>query len=120
LTARIPSVQTLADFLPGKNSGDQQLADIWLRVGKCIREFHDAGVWHADLNARNILLNADSRVFLIDFDRAKFSPGRAVNGEGNLRRLKRSLAKLWPPGEISTMQIAWTQLKAGYDGQHLC
>ncbi len=109
MTAVISSAQTLADVLPG-NEG------IWGDVGKCIRRFHDAGVWHADLNARNILLDADLRVFLIDFDRARFTPGKVVNGEGNLKRLKRSLVKLWPTGELSAMQTAWTQLIAAYHG----
>jgi 3-deoxy-D-manno-octulosonic acid kinase len=67
------------------------------------------------LNARNILLDAESQVFLIDFDRARFRPGERVNGEGNLNRLKRSLAKLWPANEKSAQQLAWTELKAGYD-----
>ena len=109
MTARISSAQTLADVLPGNEA-------IWGSVGKCIRRFHDAGVWHADLNARNILLDADMRVFLIDFDRARFMPGKVVNGEGNLKRLKRSLVKLWPTGELSAMQTAWTQLIAAYHG----
>jgi len=62
------------------------------------------------------LLDADLRVFLIDFDRARFTPGKVVNGEGNLKRLKRSLVKLWPTGELSAMQTAWTQLIAAYHG----
>jgi 3-deoxy-D-manno-octulosonic acid kinase len=110
MTARISSAQTLADILPG-NDGYEGL---WESVGKCIRRFHDAGVWHADLNARNILLDENSQVFLIDFDRARFTPGKAVNGQGNLKRLKRSLTKLWPPGELSAMQPAWAQLTAAY------
>jgi len=110
MTARILPAQTLADVLPG-NDGYEGL---WESVGKCIRRFHDAGVWHADLNARNILLDENSQVFLIDFDRARFTPGKAVKGQGNLKRLKRSLTKLWPPGELSAMQPAWAQLKAAY------
>ena len=112
MTARISSAQTLADVLPG-NDGYEGL---WESVGKCMRRFHDAGVWHADLNARNILLDENSQVFLIDFDRARFKPGKAVNGQGNLKRLKRSLTKLWPPGELPAMQPAWAQLKAAYHG----
>ena len=110
MTARILPAQTLADVLPG-NDGYEGL---WESVGKCIRRFHDAGVWHADLNARNILLDENSQVFLIDFDRARFTPGKAINGQGNLKRLKRSLTKLWPTGELSAMQPAWDQLTAAY------
>jgi len=116
LTALIPSAQTLAELLPGTNGADEAVVDVWPRIGRCIRQFHDAGVWHADLNARNILLDSRFQVFLIDFDRSRYTPGKAVNGKGNLNRLKRSLAKLWPPGELAAMQAAWAQLKAGYYG----
>ena len=116
MTVRIASARTLADVLPGNNGGDHIDADCWAGIGHCIRRFHDAGVWHADLNARNILLDADLQVFLIDFDRARFTPGKAINGEGNLKRLKRSLSKLWPTDELSAMHSAWAQLKAAYYG----
>ena len=111
MMAGIVSATTLADVLTGDSIAD----GIWASVGKCIRRFHDAGVWHADLNARNILLDDDFQVFLIDFDRARFRPGKAVNGEGNLNRLKRSLVKLWPAGKRPAMQTAWTALKVAYD-----
>ena len=116
LTVRIPSAKTLADLLPAKNSSAENVTDLWQRIGRCVRKFHDAGVWHADLNARNILLDAEFQVFLIDFDRARYTPGKVVNGQGNLKRLKRSLAKLWPTAELSSLQMAWAQLKVGYDG----
>jgi 3-deoxy-D-manno-octulosonic acid kinase len=116
MTARILSAQTLADTLPGRTRNSDTVDDLWEKVGKCIRRFHDAGVWHADLNARNILLDKQSQVFLIDFDRARFRPGSAVKGEGNLHRLERSLAKQWPKEEMPAMRSAWTQLKTGYYG----
>jgi len=111
MTARIEGAQTLVDVLPeAKNS-----TELWADVGKCIRRFHDAGLWHADLNARNILLNSERQAYLIDFDRARFTPGKKVDGQGNLNRLKRSLVKLWPETRLSELQPAWVQLKAGYD-----
>jgi 3-deoxy-D-manno-octulosonic acid kinase len=110
MTARIEGAQTLADLLPG----DETAVELWADVGKCIRRFHQAGVWHADLNARNILLDAESRVFLIDFDRARFTPGKAVNGENNLARLNRSLVKLWPASKASKLQPAWDYLMEAY------
>ena len=116
MTARIASVQTLADMLPGNQDGSDLQAGHWESIGKCIRRFHDAGVWHADLNARNILLDAGFQVYLIDFDRARFTPGKAVNGEGNLNRLKRSLSKLWSADALSALQPAWAQLEAAYHG----
>ncbi|MEM6641278.1 MAG: 3-deoxy-D-manno-octulosonic acid kinase [Pseudomonadota bacterium] len=62
------------------------------RAGRCIRRFHTAGVWHADLNADNILLTDDS-VYLIDFDRGERRAGTHWQ-QGNLDRLARSLDKL--------------------------
>lgn len=116
ITARIPAVQTLADLLPGYNEDSALDAAVWGSIGKCIRQFHAAGLWHADLNARNIMLNDRSEVFLIDFDRARLTPGKAVNGEGNLQRLHRSLIKHWPAAEIAALEPAWAQLEAGYHG----
>jgi len=116
ITARIPTVQTLADLLPANNQDAVLNAAVWGSIGKCIRQFHDTGLWHADLNARNIMLNDRSEVFLIDFDRARFTPGKAVQGEGNLQRLHRSLTKLWPAAKIAMLEPAWAQLEAGYHG----
>ena len=111
MTMRIDSSTTLADSL----TGEALAKDVWADVGKCVRRFHDAGLWHADLNARNILLDAKHQVFLIDFDRARYRPGKAVNGEGNLKRLKRSLTKFWPAGDLSALHLAWAELEMAYD-----
>ena len=116
MTMRIPSAQTLADMLPGKTGAPYLDAAFWKDVGKCIRRFHNAGVWHADLNARNILLDDELKVFLIDFDRAHFTPGKAVNGKRNLERLKRSLLKLWPEDTLPVMESSWDHFRAGYHG----
>lgn len=65
----------------------------WLAVGALIRRFHDAGVYHADLNIHNILMNHKGKMWLIDFDRGRFVEPNASNLETNLSRLKRSLEK---------------------------
>ncbi len=111
MTMLITAAKPLADLL----TGDDPDANVWAAVGRCVRRFHDAGVWHADLNVRNILMGAGSQVFLIDFDRARYRPGTRVKGEGNLNRLKRSLRKHWPASATSALPVAWTALMAGYD-----
>lgn len=116
ITARIPGARTLVEFFPGNPTGLVPGAGFWEDVGRCIRRFHDAGVWHADLNARNILLDEDLRVHLIDFDRARYTPGTAVDGKRNLERLKRSLDKLWPATGVEELRAAWLQLRSGYHG----
>jgi len=111
ITMRIAHTRTLADILPGD---PQQGSDVWENVGRCIRQFHRAGVWHADLNARNILLDREMKVYLIDFDRARLMTGTEVNGKRNLDRLKRSLEKLWPASQHTLLQPAWNRLRAAY------
>lgn len=111
MTACIPSAKTLADVVAG--AGETE--GLWASVGRCIRKFHSAGAWHADLNARNILLDSDSRVYLIDFDRARLQAGEPVNGERNLKRLKRSLVKFWPTNQLAELDSAWTELKVAYN-----
>lgn len=64
----------------------------WRAVGAAVAQMHSAGVYHADLNCHNILLDAAGKVWLIDFDRCGRRPPGAWQG-GNLQRLRRSLRK---------------------------
>lgn len=111
ITMRIAHTCTLADILPGD---PHRCDDAWENVGRCIRQFHRAGVWHADLNARNILLDREMKAYLIDFDRARLMGGTEVNGKRNLDRLRRSLEKLWPENQKTLLQPAWNRLQAAY------
>ncbi|GAA0206109.1 3-deoxy-D-manno-octulosonic acid kinase [Kangiella japonica] len=67
--------------------------DEWVRVGALIKEFHNKGVYHSDLNIHNILLSDSGKMWLIDFDKGHFVEPNASHLEGNLSRLKRSLLK---------------------------
>ncbi len=67
----------------------------WRLIGKTIRRFHNKNVFHADLNAHNILLLAEKdQVFLVDFDRGFICEKRNAWQQANLNRLKRSFKKL--------------------------
>ncbi|GAA5176538.1 3-deoxy-D-manno-octulosonic acid kinase [Modicisalibacter zincidurans] len=86
LTVRLAGARALAECLEGN---DPALLE---RVGATIRRFHAAGLDHVDLNARNLLITPDERVWLIDLDRCRLRrPGDWQNA--NLERLQRSLAK---------------------------
>jgi 3-deoxy-D-manno-octulosonic acid kinase len=89
VTLRIDDSQTLADALLTRSLDETQ----WRVVGRCIRRFHDHGIWHADLNARNILLDAGGNVYLVDFDRGRFRHIGETWKAANLTRLQRSLLK---------------------------
>ena len=116
ITEAIAESHTLASVLPGAVSGPGMSDQNWVDIGTCIRRFHEAGVWHADLNARNILLDSAGQVYLVDFDRARLKPGKRLRGEDNLNRLYRSLTKFWPVDDSQALRAAWEKLRAGYDG----
>ena len=74
-------------------------SQIWSRIGTMIRKFHAAGIQHVDLNANNILIDEQEKLYLIDFDRCvqrKYSQTWGIKG---LQRLKRSLLKLQKTNE---------------------
>ncbi|WP_136064982.1 3-deoxy-D-manno-octulosonic acid kinase [Modicisalibacter radicis] len=90
LTVRLAGARALADCLVDDVAGaDPALLE---RVGATIRRFHDAGLDHVDLNARNLLITPDESVWLIDLDRCRLR--RRGNWQNaNIERLQRSLAK---------------------------
>ncbi|SHE71624.1 3-deoxy-D-manno-octulosonic acid kinase [Modicisalibacter ilicicola DSM 19980] len=103
LTVRLIGARTLAELLP---EADAALLE---RVGTTIRRFHRAGLDHVDLNARNLLVTADGRVWLIDLDRCRLRrPGRWQ--QANLARLERSLARFSP----DDARTGWRPLWQGY------
>lgn len=67
-------------------------------VARAIFDMHEAGVWHADLNATNILVDEGGKVWLIDFDKSHREDLSEERRQSNMLRLHRSLAKLAGPG----------------------
>ncbi|MCL7974678.1 MAG: 3-deoxy-D-manno-octulosonic acid kinase [marine benthic group bacterium] len=112
-TRRIAGTMPAAESLHRSRSGEIRL--IMEEIGRSIRACHDAGGWHADLNAWNLLVSEsrpDLPVMLIDWDRGRIVTG-GVTGRSrraNLARLQRSLRKL---GLHSALD-AWPHLERGY------
>jgi len=89
ITVKIENSMTLADVLEKKPLSDQ----LWEKVGASIKSFHQHDIYHADLNARNILLTEAGDVYLIDFDNSYVRVTSTAWKMENLARLKRSLLK---------------------------
>jgi len=115
ITGLIHQTRTLAEAVSEGVSGAGLSARYWPEIGRCIRRFHDAGVVHPDLNARNILLGSDgSEIHLIDFDRAYFRRDAVQSFRSNLDRLHRSLTKFWPSSPADDLETCWAGLMSGY------
>ena len=84
-------VQRIPQAVPLANRLDQADPNA---VAAAVLKIHEAGVWHADLNAYNVLLDAAQHVWIIDFDRAKRCSMHAKHRQQNLLRLRRSLVKV--------------------------
>jgi len=112
MTRRIAHAQTLAECL---SSGrlDGEMAEL---VGALVARFHRAGIWHADLNAHNILVT-DDELYLIDFDRGRQRKPADSWQQANLLRLRRSLVKLGAAaqGEPVFEETLWKPLIYRYE-----
>lgn len=109
LTALVPGVKTLAQRI----AGDFPSGQTWERLGATLARFHAEGVFHADLNAHNILLDHQHDAWLIDFDRGELrTPARGWQ-QANLQRLQRSLHKLGAAAD-ARYAAAWEALVRGY------
>lgn len=87
----------------------------WAQTGVMIRKFHDASVYHPDLNCFNILISGDQS-YLIDFDKARYRMALFPDWRHHtLERLRRSILKLpkdaWPGYSLDE---AWDSLMTGY------
>ena len=105
VTAEVAQATTLLEALRGApdRAARHGLA---AAAGRAVAALHKAGVFHADLNLRNILVHPGPegvRIALLDFDRAWLGPAPlgARARRRNLRRLVRSLAKLDPDGTLA-------------------
>ena len=90
ITKRIP----LAHSLSSQISKNELSDELWRLLGKTIRQFHQQGVYHADLNAHNILIDEQEKFYLIDFDKGELRTPSNAWQRANIERLHRSLLKL--------------------------
>ncbi|VAW53830.1 3-deoxy-D-manno-octulosonic acid kinase [hydrothermal vent metagenome] len=112
ITEEIKNAKTLSDVLSNNVLND----DNWQKIGRCIKQFHQKNIYHADLNARNILLTEDLKIYLIDFDNSYIRLGSSAWKMANLSRLKRSLLKFKnKTANFYFTEDCWSSLLLGYN-----
>ena len=110
LIERLPDVRTLADRaqVAGKDAP-------WEEAGRLVARFHRAGLDHADLNAHNLLFNAQGGGWMIDFDRGALRIPATGWREANLMRLRRSLLKSRGARSNAEVLQDYARLRRAYD-----
>jgi 3-deoxy-D-manno-octulosonic acid kinase len=114
LTSRIENAEDLVSTLQKKPLESL----MWYRIGVMIKQFHQKGIYHHDLNCHNILLDNTQKVWLIDFDRCEQRDlTQSNNGwpQKNIDRLLRSFNK--EQLRLNTFywnEQDWYQLIKGY------
>jgi lipopolysaccharide kinase (Kdo/WaaP) family protein len=103
MTAEVPNAGDLGDFLAHTAAPNERLA-AWRATARLLQRLAQTGVWHPDLNAKNVLIlppDDDSggarslhTAIVLDIDRVRLVvPGDPQLAEANLERLLRSLRK---------------------------
>ncbi len=106
---------TLASRLFDYRLSDQQ----WFDLGRLIKRMHQAHIFHADLNANNILIDETGGYSIIDFDKAKILELSESKAESNIQRLLRSLKKIQASRNQRNLSFnfelqQWQKLLEGY------
>ena len=110
ITQRIPDARPLQDIIVEKTLSPK----VWSAIGAEVRNLHNHGVFHSDLNCRNIMMDTRDKVWFIDFDKCeKRTPGQWT--QANLERLRRSLRKTANENPaLHWREEDWDELLSGY------
>lgn len=113
LTQTIDNARDLFDIL---KAGHADQVD-WKKIGQVIQRFHSQGIYHSDLNCHNIMIDADEKVWVIDFDKCEQRKIDEQWTQSNIDRLKRSLDKETQKHEkINVTEQQWRDFLEGYRG----
>ncbi len=89
ITCKIQNVGTLNDFV----INNKMNYELWSILKNTLEDFYKHNVYHADLNAKNILIDNKNNFHLIDFDKSYFFYEKKLFNK-SIMRLERSLLKL--------------------------
>jgi len=111
ITEAVTGAKSVLDILITRPLSQSELKAIAVTLS----EFHNHGVYHADLNINNILFDDTGKVFIIDFDRGEIKQPHASWQTENIKRLARSFAKEQGRNEVMYWQQSdWQSLVCDY------
>lgn len=111
ITRAIPNSVDLHHLLTRKPLTPDQ----WRDVGIAVKNMHDCQVYHHDANVRNIMLDDQDQVWIIDFDRCSIKTGDHWKSD-NISRLLRSLHKEVTKNKAFYWQESdWLYFMKGYE-----
>jgi 3-deoxy-D-manno-octulosonic acid kinase len=110
ITVRLRAIVSLSQYIAADGMGET----FWRDLGAAIREFHAAGVHHADMNAYNLQIDKDGRLWMLDFDKGALRPPGPWQQQ-SLQRLQRSLVKIARlDPQVQFRAGDWEELLEGY------
>jgi tRNA A-37 threonylcarbamoyl transferase component Bud32 len=120
VTRQLQGGQDLWSVLQGGRVRDMGAEKVFDAVAATLRDLHRQGIYHRDLNLKNILVRRELdgvKGYIIDFDRALLFLGEVppALARRNLQRLRRSALKLDPKREHISAQD-WKRFVESYDG----
>jgi 3-deoxy-D-manno-octulosonic acid kinase len=118
VTEEIPGARDLSDALFGASAVAPTPDAALHAAGTMVRSLETAGLYHPDLNAKNIVLTTDhecTTAHLVDLDRCcARPPGVPAPAFPMRRRLERSLRKFEVRTGRRLPQSAWEALASAY------
>lgn len=89
----IPDAQNLLTLGPALRPAEKR--QVIGKLANILRRMNEAGIYHADLTVRNILVDRAREVYIIDLDKAHVPGSRDGRSDvGSLGRLNRSVEKM--------------------------
>jgi len=89
ITCKIDNKGTLYEFIINKKMNH----DLWNKLYMTLEQFYQKNVYHSDLNSKNIIIDKDNNIYLLDFDNSYFFYEKKLFRKSVLR-LERSLKKI--------------------------
>ncbi|HEX9787634.1 MAG TPA: lipopolysaccharide kinase InaA family protein [Candidatus Binatia bacterium] len=120
VTRELPGAKDLWAALQDESVAAHRLTSVLKATAETLRAMHREGVYHSDLNLKNILVRFKpdgAEGYVIDFDRAKLVLGKLPPplARKNLDRLLRSALKLDPQRRYLSAE-SWNEFLNFYHG----